>query len=241
MIRMSNQENKVGINEIYKMDDEIKLLQEAIHNYVDNIESNHHLHKLLKTIDKLAEELSLPKNNPELKLKLAYCIENTSISELLGHGTKHDILCCIAKKLKCPVHIPKENIYSKNDLLEFDPSKNGQNILKHGIDFRSIPSFADLENGDLLAYTKTEKGEPRLVYFLRMENKNVLVIVTEPHSSKCRGFRYISARYFPNEESSVEETIKEVIKDNSLEKEVLQRLRDEIYQVLERYKYTQKT
>lgn len=152
---------------IYKMKNEIYSLQEKIDEFVDTNGIN-------STISKLREYLDLSEHD---NAKLKYCIGNTLIGKFIPDHLKHSIICCIAKSLEFQ-NIPHENIYSKNELIEFDPAKEGKNILKHGIHFNEIISYLD-DKASLISEQRTKAGEKRVVYFMGLHKKNIVFIAAE--------------------------------------------------------------
>lgn len=105
-----------------------------------------------------------------------------------------------------------EHAGAKCDLYEFDPPKNGQNVMKHGISFREVVSFSK-KFGTLMVPCPDKMDAERLVvfsdltidsgYHLALPLKNmdftkdiyVLSIVQQ----RKTGFRFISARTFGQE------------------------------------------
>ncbi len=156
---------------VIKMKQEIIELQKAIHSYIDI----HGIHDSIKTLKKYLD-LSDGDN-----MKLTYVLENTEISGVIQReNEKHDILCCIAKALNCyEKELPKENIYSKSELYEYDPSKNGKNILKHEVSFNEICSYLNTDKGNLITHTRTRQGEARDVYFFIIDESHNLVAICD--------------------------------------------------------------
>lgn len=72
----------------------------------------------------------------------------------------------------------KETIYSKNDLYEYDPKKNGCNIIKHGISFREAASS---ELFGTLMVPIDYVNDPRHVIFSTISKSKL--------SYPCKGFR----------------------------------------------------
>lgn len=232
------------------MNREIAEMQKSIDDFIKS-------HGIDNAIEQIRECLETPKNgNERLKKYLK--------GDFTGHeyiSEKHDILCCLAKALKCyPKPIPTENIDSNTDTYQYDPAKNGQNILKHNLSFNQICSFIG-NRGVLIVHTATKKTEkkdrePRLVYFLGIEDrkndegrkndedtenknkniKNVMAICAGNTSS----LRFISARYFSNKKEEIEDVLKSTIKDEKLSANCLGDLRKSAYSLLEKYGYTEK-
>ncbi|MCI4031480.1 BrnT family toxin [Dickeya dianthicola] len=70
-----------------------------------------------------------------------------------------------------------KHLYSSSDIYEYDPAKNGRNIIKHGLDFREVVSFSK-RFGSLIIECPNTKGEDREVIFsdLNLEGKYKLVL-----------------------------------------------------------------
>ena len=66
----------------------------------------------------------------------------------------------------------KETIFSKSELFQYDPAKNGQNIIKHGIAFGEVTSYST-KFGTLIVPCPETNNEQRVVIFsdLSLDNK----------------------------------------------------------------------
>lgn len=194
---------------------------------------------------------------------------------------QHDILCCIAKALCPKTQIPKYNLFSRSDLLHFDPAKNGHNILKHNISFLDVVHCS----GDSFGRLITPNGNGRYVYFSYFfkdnERKYVISVCELPKNRNekfdpevrkliedilnndlckenprtlvneilsslerktqegvldkgkiCPQPRMITARFFSKE--NLDKTIRNVIRDNKLNKETIDALRKRAKEILEK-------
>lgn len=168
----------------------------------------------------------------------------------------NDILRCIVKKI-CEskgidffdiFKIPENHLLSKAALYEYDPAKNGQNILKHGLNFGEVVSYAGNDYGRLISYTKSG-DEERIVIFSKyyVNNKNniflsddkktedFLCIATIATNVEYR-FRFISSRALKvKNDNALQRELKNIIKDYSLEDLVMDNLRNSAYQILNEY------
>ncbi|WP_132649448.1 BrnT family toxin [Rubrivivax gelatinosus] len=105
-----------------------------------------------------------------------------------------------------------EHAYSKSDLYEFDPPKNGQNIMKHGISFGEVVSFSK-KFGTLMVPCPDITDAERLVVFsdLTIDSGyrlalplNSMDFTKEIYTlsiaqQRGGGFRFISSRTFGRE------------------------------------------
>ena len=102
-----------------------------------------------------------------------------------------------------------EHTYSKCDLYEFDPPKNGQNVMKHGISFREVVSFSK-RFGVLMVPCPDETDTERFVVFsdptidsgyhlalpLNSMDFTKEIYTLSIVRQRGKGFRFISARTF---------------------------------------------
>jgi hypothetical protein len=155
------------------------------------------------------DKLELSKDRAEV---LASVINGTKNVE---YFTALDIhLFCLKKIFPAQYSAAKaiEHAYSKSDLYEFDPPKNGQNVMKHGISFCEVVSFSK-KFGTLIVPCPDKTDTERLVVFsdLTIDSGYHLAL---PLSSmdftqeiytlsivqqRGRGFRFISSRTFGRE------------------------------------------
>ena len=168
----------------------------------------------------------------------------------------NDILRCIVKKL-CEsddidffdtFKIPENHLLSKASLYEYDPAKNGQNILKHGLDFGAVISYGGSDYGRLISYTNSEI-EDRFVIFSKYyvnnenniflsddkKNEDFLCIATIATNVNI-GFRFISSRALKvKNDKELQKELKNMIKDNNLDDSIMNGLRNTAYQILNEY------
>ncbi|CAM9212439.1 BrnT family toxin [Acinetobacter bereziniae] len=168
----------------------------------------------------------------------------------------NDILRCIVKKL-CESDdidffdtskIPENHLLSKVSLYEYDPAKNGQNILKHGLDFGAVVNYGGSDYGRLISYTNSEI-EDRFVIFSKYyvnnenniflsddkKNEDFLCIATIATNVDI-GFRFISSRALKvKNDKELQKELKNMIKDDNLDDSIMNGLRNTAYQILNEY------
>lgn len=98
--------------------------------------------------------------------KLEFVLSN--IEFYTDYRYQHDVLCYIVKSLNIyNKPIPKRNILSCGELREYDPVKNGQNILKHDISFGEFTDGGCSHFGNLIIQTRDGRG----IYFAKFTGK----------------------------------------------------------------------
>lgn len=159
--------------------EEIKKFQVLIHQYIDEIEEDSIDEKRRVVANKIQRELKISGNDSNKLTQIIFTLEN-AIS-LYPENLQHDILCFFIKSLRISdVEIPKKNFYSEQFDYEYDPAKNGQNILKHGISFQDVIENSNNNLGEICAETEGE-GEKRFIYFSKYylnneDNKYILSV-----------------------------------------------------------------
>lgn len=134
---------------------EILEMQNELNSYIDT-------EGIDDAIEIIRAKLNFPKERNIITM-LKYMLNNISLYKEM-ESKRHDILCFFIKSLgiREPARIPKVNKRSYTKLRSFDPAKNGQNILKHGVSFTDI----NPELGEFLTTSKTQKCE-RIICFSR--------------------------------------------------------------------------
>lgn len=111
-----------------------------------------------------------------------------------------------------------EHLYSTCDLYEFNPAKNGQNVIKHGIGFQDVVSYSK-KFGTLIISCPDKNDDERVVLFsdFDLENKyKVELALSSIKSPSCcisiatsrgRKFRFISSRLLSSEKKKYTKTI----------------------------------
>ena len=155
------------------------------------------------------DKLDLSKRRAEVLVDVINGIENVE------HFTALDIHLFFLKKMfpnPYSAAQPIEHAYSKSGLYEFDPPKNGQNVMKHGISFREIVSFSK-KFGTLMVPCPEKSDTERLVVFsdLTIDSGYHLALPLNSMDSTKKlyilsivqqrgvGFRFISSRTFGRE------------------------------------------
>jgi len=227
-------------NEIVEKNDSLTTF---INNYVsENGEEN-----FSETIN---NKLQISKDRYDFIVKIL--TRNIKVNEFL----MNDILRCIVKKIcesqgidfLSTFKLPENHLLSKTPLYEYDPAKNGQNILKHGLDFGSVVSFGGADYGRLISYTKSG-DEKRVVIFSKyyvLNNNNIFLsddkktedflCIATIAINVDHGFRFISSRALKvKNEKTLQRELKNIIKDYNLEDSVIDNLRNGAYQILSEY------
>lgn len=149
--------------------------------------------------------LNLPQNREDILKKIL-----TGESELDTHE-EIDIKIYALKALFPGSHDSlklKETLCSKSEFYHYDPAKNGQNIIKHGISFRDIVNFSS-KFGTLMVPCPETNNEQRVVIFSDLSINDKYSKLSLPlETSEIRtkfytlsvaqqtliGFRFISSR-----------------------------------------------
>ncbi len=198
----------------------------------------------------IKSKLQISKNRYDFIIKILR--RNIKVDEFL----MNDILRCIAKKL-CESHdidflnrfkLPDNNLLSKASLYEYDPAKNGQNILKHGLDFGAVISYSGSDYSRLISYTNSEI-EDRFVIFSKyyVNNKNNIFLSDDKKNEDFLciatiatnvdiGFRFISSRALHVKDGKkLQQELRNMIKDHNLDASVIDSLRNRAYEILKEY------
>ncbi|EGR2274336.1 BrnT family toxin [Vibrio parahaemolyticus] len=118
-------------------------------------------------------ELKIDRDSEKLQLlglphdRLVELLQVLDGSKKIDYFHKLDIQLYVWKKLFPNVEsgsFISEHIYSKGDSREYDPAKNGQNIIKHGISFGEVTSYSK-RFGTLSVPCPDEDDETRYVIF----------------------------------------------------------------------------
>lgn len=176
------------------------------------------------------DKLDLSKDRIEV---LASVINGTKNVE---HFTALDIhLFCIKNIFPSQYSAAKEvrHAYSKSDLYEFDPPKNGQNVIKHGISFREVISFSK-KFGTLIVPCPSKIDTERLVVIsdltldagchlelpLNSMDFTKKIYTLAIVQQRGVGFRFISARAFGRESyrEAMHQSFKGIYQDSAEKK-----------------------
>jgi hypothetical protein len=136
--------------------------------------------------------------------------------------------------------------YSSCELYEYDPPKNGQNIIKHGIGFGEVVTYSR-KFGTLLIPIPDEKDGQRYVVFSDLNLKrevgelemppptiremNYTISITILREGK---FRFISSRLLSSKKKKYEETIAQALGEIITDAQASQSFVDHCVEILER-------
>lgn len=146
----------------------------------------------------------------------------------VSYGCKQDIEEYALKSLLPDLYklLPHErHQYSSCEMYEFDPPKNGQNIIKHGIGFGEVVSYSR-QFGTLMVPLPVVEGEQRCVIFsdLNLTRKgdklqlplsgvremNYTISIAERKKDR---FRFISSRLLSTKKEKYEITIAQALRE----------------------------
>lgn len=199
------------MKDLLKMEKEIKEIWFGINNYINN-------NSMKIAIDNIIKYLE---TDNEKKNMLMYLLIHAALDTRIDNeeDTRHDILCCVAKALNLSP-IPNENIYSKNSLCQYDPAKNGKNILKHEISFNEVTSYLS-DSAVVAIETDPNNNRSNKIYLLKTkENKNIIAVCEIRET-----LRFITARHLGDSKESIEKGILCAVRDENLDDECLAILR----------------
>lgn len=167
------------------------------------------LEKLIGSLkpDLFHEKLSLVDIESERITLLVEAINRNTFQ----HGERIDVFLFLLKHLLPDDYerlVIRERIGSSSELYEFDPVKNGQNIVKHGVSFSEVVSYSN-RFGTLVVPCPDEQDQKRLVIFsdlsasrsgmrlsfplpkIEEQNECYVISIAQLKDSK---FRFISSR-----------------------------------------------
>lgn len=237
-----------------------------------------HENELLSKI--LSEEIKATDINTflqRIRTELQLSEERTEFLKKLLNGTYklsidacNEIFRCLVKKnyenkgdmdSYDQLELAENNIISNGSCWEYDPAKNGQNIIKHGIEFGSVASYGGGDFGRLISYTAPgrwinedgeEKEEERCIVFSkyytngadktffldRFKDDAILCIASVVTMERLK-FRFISSRVIKaNTTTQLTREIKNLIKDVGLDEKdesIIASLRGSAINILKEY------
>lgn len=121
-----------------------------------------------------------------------------------------------------------DHCYSSGELYEYDPSKNGQNIIKHGLSFGEVVSYST-KFGTLIVPCPDEKDGERVVIFSDMvlkdknlslpldnnnfQKENYTLSIAQSRNGK---FRFISSRLLSKNsyKENMDQAFRNIYKEN---------------------------
>jgi hypothetical protein len=128
----------------------------------------------------------------------------------------------------------RDHCYSSSELYEYDPPKNGQNIIKHGLSFGKVVSYSK-KFGTLLVPCPDEQDGERVVIFsdILLRDKNFSLSLDNIDSSKENytlsiaqsrngKFRFISSRLLSKNsyKENMDQAFRNIYKENKEYKNV---------------------
>lgn len=152
---------------------------------------------------------------------------------------KLDIFLYVIKNIlpsEFELHKIDSHAYSKG-MTEYDPAKNGQNLIKHGLSFNEVTSYSDGKFGVLNVHCPADEGE-RIVMFSPLVpfksgfklslpinesvNTKESYVVSIVQSTGI-GFRFISSRCISSKKykKTLDNALKNVFVDNPTAKSML--------------------
>ena len=201
------------MTDLLKMEGEIKEIWFGINSYINNNSIKIAIDKIIKYLEADNEKKNM------LMYLLMHAALDTRINIDNEEDTRHDILCCVAKALNLSP-IPNENIYSKNSLYQYNPAKNGKNILKHEISFNDVASYLS-DSAVVIIETDPNNNRSNKIYLLKTkENKNIIAVCEIRET-----LRFITARHLGDSKESIEKGILCAVRDENLDDECLAILR----------------
>lgn len=131
-------------------------------------------------------------------------------------------LKCLLKEDQYNHIVTKEHPYSKGEHYEYDPQKNEQNIIKHGLSFLEVAESKDF--GEIFVEV-AGSGDKRFVILnntnMKHKNKGSKLLPCRPQdenhtlaiaSSIDNKFRFISAHFTSSKNKKYEKTISQAIR-----------------------------
>lgn len=194
------------------------------------------------------EEKMVPQKLPKDRQDLLYKFIQGKIE--VNYTCKYDIEAYV---LKCLTPEYYEKIsheghpYSSSAFYEYDPPKNGQNIIKHGIGFGEVVSYSK-KFGTLMVPIPNERDGERFAILSDLDLKrksdklaipplgiremNCTISIANRREGK---FRFISARLLSSKKKKYEETIAQVLEEIMLDEQARQGFIDQCVETLERH------
>ncbi len=120
-----------------------------------------------------------------------------------------------------------EHLYSNQNLIEYDPPKNGQNIIKHGLSFNEVVYFS-VRFGSLFVHL--DEGRKAIFSGILINEKNNLsypinntqglfntISIVADRKNDKPGYRFISSRIMSksNYKENVRQALSKIIKDKN--------------------------
>lgn len=190
------------------------------------------------------EEKIKPEELPEERRDLLFKFIKGEIQ--VSYSSKSDIEEYALKRLMPEVYesLPHEvSPYSSCEFYEYDPPKNGQNIIKHGIGFAEVFSYSR-QFGTLLVPCPDDSDEERYVIFsdLNLERdelelpppgiKELNYTISIAHYRDGR-FRFISSRLMSSKKQKYRKTMEQAFGEIVTDAQARQSFIDRSVEILE--------
>jgi hypothetical protein len=144
------------------------------------------------------------------------CIDQLYKFDIEEYALK-SIFPCFYRELQTTNHL-----YSTSEIYEFDPAKNGQNIVKHGLSFGEVVSYST-KFGTLSISCPDEKDHQRIIIFSDLilsiyklelplsegNGENYTLSIAKQLDGKIR---FISSRFLSSKKQKYTETVKQAIR-----------------------------
>ncbi|MFA0323252.1 hypothetical protein AB4519_02505 [Vibrio splendidus] len=207
--------------------------------------------KLEKVINEFGDD-ELYARLDELKLgserkELLFAVLRDKVS--LRFHEKLDIYLYVIKNIRpseFELYKIDSHAYSKG-MTEYDPAKNGQNLIKHGLSFNEVTSYSDGKFGVLNVYCPADEGERIVTFSPLVPFKNGFKLslpinesvntkesyVVSIVQSTGSGFRFISSRCMSSKKykKTLSNALKNIFVDDPIAKS---RLVEKCLVILER-------
>lgn len=249
-------------------------VREGIKVFEESVKENEILLKILNEeiiatnldglLKKISKELQLSAERTEFLKNLCYNYQKLSLD------AQNEIFRCLVKKLYenrgdresyFNLGLAEHNLISNADNWVYDPAKNGQNIIKHGLEFGSVSSYGGGDFGRLISYTAPgrwinedgeEEEEERCIVFSkyytkeadrtffldRFKDDDILCIASVVTMQDLK-FRFISSRVIKaNSLAQLTRELKNLIKDLKLDEQdenIIANLRNSALSILTEY------
>lgn len=204
--------------------EETKMLARNIEQKVEKIGRDKAIEKIIKGLN--VKNVKSEIEQQEIRKRITYYLDKLHEIHLLeSFEYGNDVARALACKLNIlkPLATSPRNIMSYGDLRQYDPKKNGLNILKHGLSFDEVLSTKNNPFGTLLV-SVFEDGDDREIVFTKASYKEKYIVsVVKFHSAEDTNEPYnpepmifISSWYFDihNFDKTVTERIRFTGKNN---------------------------
>jgi uncharacterized DUF497 family protein len=149
----------------------------------------------------------------------------------VNYSCKSDIESYAIKILRPDLYEKIEieiNPYSKGPFHEYDPPKNGQNIIKHGLGFNEVMSYSPRFGTLQVPIPNDDDGERRVLFSdFQLDGASLTLPLSDsPHISytvsithyRENRFRFISSRFMSSDKKEYERTVNQVLRDTISDK-----------------------